>query len=95
MLPRTIAAAPLTHPRARVSLRGRLLRPSLSSFSRTPYPLALVAPLTTTHPATMSLANEKHEWGAVRVRQTFLDYFKERGHTFGRSWYPNAPVHAH
>ncbi|XP_014556339.1 hypothetical protein COCVIDRAFT_99918 [Bipolaris victoriae FI3] len=30
----------------------------------------------------MSLAQEKHEWGAVRVRQTFLDYFKERGHTF-------------
>ncbi|EMD66950.1 hypothetical protein COCSADRAFT_83417 [Bipolaris sorokiniana ND90Pr] len=30
----------------------------------------------------MSLTQEKHEWGAVRVRQTFLDYFKERGHTF-------------
>ncbi|EMD94462.1 hypothetical protein COCC4DRAFT_177516 [Bipolaris maydis ATCC 48331] len=30
----------------------------------------------------MSLAQEKHEWGAVRVRQTFLDYFRERGHTF-------------
>ncbi|EUC48748.1 hypothetical protein COCMIDRAFT_86343 [Bipolaris oryzae ATCC 44560] len=30
----------------------------------------------------MSLAQEKHEWGAVRVRQTFLDYFKEHGHTF-------------
>jgi len=30
----------------------------------------------------MSLVEEKHEWGAVRVRQTFLDYFKERGHTF-------------
>lgn len=25
------------------------------------------------------------EWGAARVRQTFLDYFKERGHTFGES----------
>ncbi|CAO2657002.1 Nn.00g058050.m01.CDS01 [Neocucurbitaria sp. VM-36] len=30
----------------------------------------------------MSLLDEQHEWGAVRVRQTFLDYFKERGHTF-------------
>lgn len=33
----------------------------------------------------MSLVGEKHEWGAVRVRQTFLDYFKDRGHTFGMS----------
>jgi alanyl-tRNA synthetase len=31
----------------------------------------------------MSLVEEKHEWGAVRVRQTFIDYFKERGHEFG------------
>lgn len=31
----------------------------------------------------MSLVEEKHEWGAVRVRDTFLNYFKERGHTFG------------
>lgn len=23
------------------------------------------------------------EWGAARVRSTFLEYFKERGHTFG------------
>ncbi|KAL6711960.1 Alanine--tRNA ligase [Coniothyrium glycines] len=30
----------------------------------------------------MSLPHQKHEWGAVRVRQTFLDYFKDRGHTF-------------
>ena len=31
----------------------------------------------------MSLVDEKHEWPAVRVRETFLEYFKERGHTFG------------
>lgn len=31
----------------------------------------------------MSLVDEQHEWGAVRVRQTFLDYFKKNGHTFG------------
>ncbi|KAF2750617.1 alanyl-tRNA synthetase-like protein [Sporormia fimetaria CBS 119925] len=30
----------------------------------------------------MSLVDEKHEWGALRVRETFLNYFKERGHTF-------------
>jgi alanyl-tRNA synthetase len=34
----------------------------------------------------MSLADEQHEWGAKRVRQTFLDYFNEKnGHTFGMS----------
>lgn len=30
-----------------------------------------------------SLVNEQHEWSALRVRQTFLDYFKQNGHTFG------------
>jgi alanyl-tRNA synthetase len=31
----------------------------------------------------MSLIDEQHEWGAAKVRQTFLDYFKKNGHTFG------------
>jgi len=30
-----------------------------------------------------SLADEKHEWSAKRVRDTYLDYFKKNGHTFG------------
>lgn len=30
-----------------------------------------------------SLRGEQHEWSAVRVRNTFLDYFKNNGHTFG------------
>ena len=30
------------------------------------------------------MANDQPEWAAAKVRQTFLDYFKERGHTFGR-----------
>lgn len=33
----------------------------------------------------MAQAGDKPEWGAVRVRQTFIDYFKERGHDFGTS----------
>ena len=40
----------------------------------------------------MSRTGQTPEWGAVRVRQTFLDYFKERGHTFGMLkllYYPN------
>lgn len=45
--------------------------------------LSTVAAAATPNPHTMSLVDEKHEWGAVRVRQTFLDFFKEKGHTFG------------
>jgi alanyl-tRNA synthetase len=33
----------------------------------------------------MSPLDEKPKWGAALVRKTFLDYFKERGHTFGES----------
>ncbi|KAI9834804.1 MAG: Alanine--tRNA ligase [Sarea resinae] len=29
-----------------------------------------------------SVINEQHQWSALRVRQTFLDYFKNNGHTF-------------
>jgi alanyl-tRNA synthetase len=32
----------------------------------------------------MSLVDEQHKWGAAKVRDTFLNYFKERGHTFGK-----------
>ncbi|KAF5849928.1 hypothetical protein GGP41_005420 [Bipolaris sorokiniana] len=59
-----------------------LCRP-LDPSSSFPCPSSDPSLTTTTAPAaTMSLTQEKHEWGAVRVRQTFLDYFKERGHTF-------------
>ncbi|QRC98658.1 alanine--tRNA (Ala) ligase [Parastagonospora nodorum SN15] len=30
----------------------------------------------------MALVDEQHEWGAKKVRQTFLDYFKKNGHSF-------------
>ncbi|KAF2808560.1 uncharacterized protein BDZ99DRAFT_446119 [Mytilinidion resinicola] len=32
--------------------------------------------------AETSLTEEKHEWSAVKVRDTFLEYFKKNGHTF-------------
>jgi alanyl-tRNA synthetase len=41
----------------------------------------------------MSLVDEQHEWGAARVRQTFLDYFKKNGHTFGASQCCTAYTH--
>ena len=33
----------------------------------------------------MTDSNENQEWNATRVRKTFIDYFKENGHTFGES----------
>ena len=33
--------------------------------------------------ASPSIIEEKHEWNAPRVRETFLEYFKKNGHTFG------------
>lgn len=30
-----------------------------------------------------STAGEKEQWPALRVRETFLDFFKKNGHTFG------------
>lgn len=38
-----------------------------------------------------TLAEEKHEWNAPRVRETFLEYFKSHGHTFGRFPHGDAP----
>ena len=32
-----------------------------------------------------SVSEPPPEWSAERVRQTFLDYFKKNGHTFGGS----------
>ncbi|KAH6879172.1 tRNA synthetases class II (A)-domain-containing protein [Alternaria rosae] len=83
-------AAPLSHHTVRRRLPS-LLRPHSPSlvlsrrctrlFTCTRL-LSLPLPHGNAPAANMSLVEEKHEWGAVRVRQTFLDYFKERGHTF-------------
>ena len=35
------------------------------------------------HHKMSSTAGEKEQWPAVRVRETFLDFFKKNGHTFG------------
>lgn len=31
-----------------------------------------------------TVENGEEEWSAVRVRDTFLNYFKKNGHTFGQ-----------
>jgi hypothetical protein len=44
--------------------------------------LRLVKYLHTSKSLAMMADTEK--WTALKVRETFLDYFKERGHTFGK-----------
>src|SRR5690349_5778878 len=81
----------LTHKTTTTTLlRAALQRPSFthirSSSQFRPTLLPFHRFYSSAHkPAAMSLVHEHHEWGAARVRQTFLDYFKEHGHTFGMS----------
>ena len=84
--------APLSHQRVRLASQPRLSCLSQSSHSSLHHTRLfthtrhLSLPLHhdgNAQAANMSLVDEKHEWSALRVRQTFLDYFKQRGHTFG------------
>lgn len=38
-----------------------------------------------------SQSDEQLEWPATKVRDTFLDYFKQNGHTFGNFFETPAP----
>lgn len=38
-----------------------------------------------------SQSDEQLEWPATKVRDTFLDYFKQNGHTFGKFFEAPAP----
>lgn len=49
---------------------------------RTFFP-CLVHSLSTKHPTFDRMTSLGPEWTAQRVRDTFLDYFKQNGHTFG------------
>lgn len=40
-------------------------------------------PFRTSARGTSDSMAEQREWSALRVRDTFLQYFKDRGHTFG------------
>lgn len=71
----------LTRPRARARL---LLLPPLHSRTAAA-PFTPSTPFSARAPAAAMASDEQPQWAAARVRQTFLDYFKERGHTFGRS----------
>lgn len=42
-----------------------------------------------------TLAEDKHEWNAPRVRETFLEYFKKNGHTFGSALFTHTRLIYH
>ena len=50
---------------------------------RTFYPRFVLPP--SLNPFTPRMASNTADWSAQRVRDTFLDYFKQNGHTFGTS----------
>ena len=89
-----LAVAAFCTPRDTTTLACLRTRPPLAaaktllapSRPALPLPLPLLhARRLHTSPSTMAQNDTTPEWAAARVRSTFLDYFKERGHTFGES----------
>lgn len=72
----------LTHHSARVSVHIlpdiHNKRKHFSSFT-----FLLGSSFNTHQTAAMSSQGGTEHWTAVRVRDTFLNYFKKNGHTFG------------
>lgn len=72
-------AAPLTHPPHFARRTPRTFHSSLRHFPlpHRPAPSHLFV--------RMASDTSRSEWTAPRVRETFLEYFKQNGHTFGAS----------
>lgn len=84
--PFTTAASAALRQDSRITFSSAACARTFVYTKQRPQQLAKLLPLRATRlrtSAAMALHDEKHEWGATRVRDTFLDYFKERGHTFG------------
>jgi alanyl-tRNA synthetase len=62
---------------------GEALTHLFRNHPRTFYPRFVHS--LSTNPPTVKMTSVGSEWTALRVRETFLDYFKQNGHTFGRS----------
>ena len=76
-----LARLVLTHHGSRVSVnRISYIHHSPSPFQRTAFSSRTFALCKS---AEMSTPAGDQQWSAVRVRDTFLDYFKKNGHTFG------------
>jgi len=58
--------------RQHFSSRSSQLRSIKPSKRHDPFPIRMT-----------SSVEQQHEWNAVRVRKTFLEYFEKNGHTFG------------
>jgi hypothetical protein len=79
----------LSHSFTSCALRSRNSRPRaffLCPTTFTTLPLFQITSLQRfVYTRTMASPDEqKQEWTADKVRETFLGYFKERGHTFGK-----------
>ena len=57
-------------------------------FSRSTSSTVCIPRKISTRRFAMASTEKAHIWTALNVRNAFLDYFKEKGHTFGR--YPQA-----
>jgi hypothetical protein len=83
-----ISATP--HTTSKFSCRTILGQTSARTYATYP-PTAQKRPLpqalrtVTAHRMASSASSEAPEWTAQKVRDTFLKYFEDRGHTFGKS----------
>lgn len=85
----------LTHPEILIEILRPPTRPHTTHSTGTTFfrpPPSLSKPQTHNSATARSrlsgvprkMAAGQHEWHAVRVRDTFLDYFEQHGHTFGK-----------
>lgn len=82
------------HSHSITTARSSTCNSSLS-FTANKRPLSQRLPLALAHPSSFPLSvrmasstSEEQKWSAPRVRETFLEYFKGKEHTFGTSWSP-------
>ena len=89
VLMRVVGGVSRSYNRARRQLNhGRLTHTSTIAYlSRAPQPFtkALLSRQTVPSYSSMSTHNQEEQWTAKHVRDTFLDYFKKNGHTFGKA----------
>jgi hypothetical protein len=79
-----------TTPRNSITIFSRCSKSKLRSILTSPRFIPASGPLSRLsthtrylHTTRVIMASLEEQWPALKVRETFLDYFKERGHTFG------------
>ena len=59
----------------------------LSRVLRPFFQVTLLSRQTVSSFSSMSTHRQEEQWTAKHVRDTFLDYFKKKGHTFGKAFF--------